>query len=90
MRRKTSDLIRVEDKDVSLIGEIYNRRCLSLVIEEFNHTALSVVVAQQSESATVVRFSVRSGAALDDSLIRDFLNRVLELSARAALQDSQT
>ena len=79
-----------KSKNVSLIGEIYNRRSLSLAIEEFNHAALSVVVAQQNESATVVRFSGPSGAAPDDSLVRDFLNRVLELSARAALQDSQT
>jgi hypothetical protein len=78
-----------QDKDVLLIGEIYSRRCLSLAIDEFDPAALSVVVAQQTANATVVRFSGPSGTAPDDILVRDFLNRVLELSAGAALQDSQ-
>lgn len=83
-------MTRVQGKDVSLIAEIYNSRCLSLAIDELDPSALSVVVAKQSENATVVRFSGPNGTAPDDSLVRAFLNRVLELSARAALQDSQT
>ena len=79
-----------QDKEVSLIGEVYNLRCLPLVIQEFYRAALSVVVVQQSESTTVVRFSGPSGTAPDDGLVRDFLNRVLELSVRTALQDSET
>lgn len=76
--------------EVSLIREIYARRCVSLAINEFHTAHLSVVVADESESATLVRFSSPSRTAPDDSLVRDFLNRVLELSVRAALQDSQT
>jgi hypothetical protein len=87
---QASDLSRVQDKDVSLIGEIYNRRCLSLAMDEFDPAALSVVVTNQSVNATVVRFSGPKGTEPDNSLVRDFLNRVLELSVRAALQDSQT
>lgn len=90
MGHKTSDLTTVRAKDVSLISEIYNRRCLSLALDECDPAALCVVVAEESESATLVRFSHLSGMAPDDSMIRDFLNRVLELSVRAALQDSQT
>jgi hypothetical protein len=90
MGHQTSDLTMVQDKDVSLISEIYNRSCLSLAIDECDPAALQVVVAKHSENATLVRFSDPSGTPPDDAMIRDFLNRVLELSVRVALQDSQT
>jgi hypothetical protein len=79
----------VRDEEVSLIGEIYNRSCLSQAIDECDPAALQVIVAKESENATLVRFSDPSGTPPDDTMIRDFLNRVLELSVRVALQDSQ-
>lgn len=88
MSQQKSDLTSVLDKEVSLIGEIYNRSCLSLAIDECDPAALQVVVAKQTENATLVRFSDPSGTLPDDTMIRDFLNRVLELSVRVALQDS--
>lgn len=90
MRRETSDLTTVRTTEVSLISEIYTRHCLSLAIDECDPAALCIVVAKESESATLVRFSDPSGTAPDDRVIRDFLNRVLELSARVVLQNSQT
>ena len=90
MVHETSDLITVRATEVSLISEIYARHCLSLAIGECDPAALCIVVAKESESATIVRFSGPSGTTPDDCAIRDFLNRVLELSARAALQDFQT
>ena len=89
MEHKTSDLTTIRSKDVSLISEIYNRRCVSSAADECDPATLCIVVAKESESATLVRFSHPSGTAPDDSRIRDFLNRVLELSVRAALQDFQ-
>lgn len=90
MGHDTSDLTTVREKEVSLIGEIYDRSSLSLAIDECDPAALQVVVAKQSENATLVRFSDPSGTPPDDTMIRDFLNRVLDLSVRVALQDSQT
>jgi len=90
MGREKSDLTKLRTTEVSLISEIYARHCLSLAIDECDPAALCVVVAKQSESSTLVRFSGPAGTAPDDSVIREFLNRVLELSAEAALQDSRT
>src|SRR5690349_5767216 len=81
---ETSDLITARPIEVSLISEIYTRRCLSMAISECDPAALSIVVAKESASETLVRFSGPSGIAPDDSVIRNFLNRVLELSAQAA------
>lgn len=90
MGREKSDLTTVPTTEVSLISEIYTRHCLSLAIDECDPATLCVVVAKRSENSTLVRFSDPAGIAPDDSVIRDFLNRVLELSARAALQNSRT
>jgi hypothetical protein len=90
MGHETSDLTMFPTTEVSLISEIYTRHCLSLAIDECDPAALCIVVAKECESAALVRFSGPSGTAPDDSAIRDFLNRALELSVRAALQDFQT
>lgn len=73
--------------EIALISEIYPPSCVSLAIDEYNTPALSVVVASQGERETVVRFCHSSGTAPDKSVVRDFLNRALELSVRAALED---
>lgn len=73
--------------EISLISEIYAPSCVSLAVDEYNTAALSVVVASQGERETVVRFCHPSGTAPDDSVVRDFLNRALELSVRATLED---
>jgi hypothetical protein len=90
MGHETDDLTTVRTIEVSLISEIYTRHCLSLAIGECDPAALCILVAKESERATLVRFSGPSGTAPNDCVIRDFLNRVLELSAHAALQDFQT
>jgi hypothetical protein len=83
MTNETESIVRV-----SLNGEIYDRWSVSLAIDECDPAFLSVIVAEQNESVTLLRFADPSGTAPDDHAVREFLNRVLELSVRAALQDS--
>jgi hypothetical protein len=90
MANDASDSNALRAIEVGLISEIYTPSSVSLTICEFKTSLLSVVVVKQSEGETVVRFSDTSGAALDEIVVRDFLNRALELSVRAILQSSPT
>jgi hypothetical protein len=77
----------VNDVELALITEIYDRSCLSRVINEYS-SSLLVSVVKDSAHETVVRFSDVSGGILDDGAIPAFLNRLLDLSVEAALQSS--
>jgi hypothetical protein len=88
MANEKSDLTSIRTVEFSLVREIYTRRCVSLAIDEYDSSSLSIVVAEESESATLLRFSNPSGTVTEESMVRKFLNRVLELSVRAALEDS--
>lgn len=75
--------------DVHLAKDIYRRPSLDQAIKEFTKQ-LRVSILQEDHREAVVSITDPTGAAPDDQTVREFLNRLLDLSVLAQIEDDET
>ena len=75
------------DFRVTLIHDIYPPRCIEAVTKEYRSSVLASVI-QKDEHETILAISGKSGRAAEERAVHEFLNRLLDLSIRAAFEGS--
>ena len=75
----------MSDFRITLIHEIYAPKCIKVAAEEYRRS-LQVSVVRKDERETTLSISGEGGESVDERAVRDFLNGVLDLSVRAALE----
>jgi hypothetical protein len=75
----------VSDFQVILTHDIYDRTCIEAAAEKYRS---SIIVSRLRRDAkeSVLALSAQGDGPLDERIVRDFLNHLLDLSIRAALE----
>jgi hypothetical protein len=68
--------------------DIYPKKCVSAAIESYK-THLNATIIEQNDFTTMVRLDPRRSDFEADSVVREFLNYLLDLSIREHLSRSK-